>query len=115
MTASVRHYFYGLAKSQNLNFKEFLVIKEIPCLFKHFAKSIIFYLYNYPPDLLESVGGAIHRATVYSDLFSEIPKYSCPVENFFFRDMTEIWSCLLRQRKISLSFFPQEHNGASSF
>ena len=41
---------------------------------------INFYLYIYPPNSQESAKGAIHRASNYPDLLSEMPKYCCLLE-----------------------------------
>ena len=47
-----------------------------------FFLNFIFIIY--PPDLHESDGGAMHRASNYHDLLPEAPKYCCPLEIFYF-------------------------------
>ena len=44
----------------------------------------LFYLYIYPPDLQESIRGAINITSNYPNLLSKMIKYCCPVDFFFF-------------------------------
>ena len=60
---------------------------------RHFL--FLFYLYIYPPDSQKSDGGAIHRANNYLNLLSEMPRYCCLLQIFYFsflihKCMTEI-------------------------
>ena len=55
--------------------------------FFHSTCAYLFYLYIYPPDSQESVGGAIHRTSNYPHLLPEMSRYCCLLEIYFYLDI----------------------------
>ena len=68
-----------------------------------------FYLYIYPPDSQKSDGGAIHRASNYSDLLPEMPRYCNPFEILLRYDFNlELLPKTTKQGKMPSSVFPKD-------
>ena len=57
-----------------------------------------FHFYIYPHGLQESVRDFIHRISNYPELFSEMPRYCCPVEISYFGFLTFVLEIELKFR-----------------
>ena len=67
------------------------------------------FIFIYPPDSQESVGGAIHRASNFPDLLPEIPMYCCPLEILIEIRMKFRTACQDQQPgKVPQSVFPKD-------
>ena len=75
-------YYVGFLDSVALEIRVLIVLETSidAKLFYIFT----FYLYIYFPDSHESDGDATDKANNYPDLLLEMPKYCCPIENFYF-------------------------------